>query len=154
MYFVDTFIGFLSLFISKEWLFIVSVYTLASIGISVVFGHLYQYSKYRLFYILNRLPLNQLPLISKWIPNNEENKLLYMIEYLESSLKQIQTEIESIPDDKVKTDVFKMFQSVSNYFHLSQQFLKSKYDSVSVEIMRTKTKQVTDEIFDLIEKYR
>jgi len=77
-----------------------------------------------------------------------------MIEYLESSLKQIQTEIESIPDDKVKTDVFKMFQSVSNYFHLSQQFLKSKYDSVSVEIMRTKTKQVTDEIFDLIEKYR
>lgn len=154
MYFVDTFIGFLSLFISKEWLFIVSVYTLASIGISVVFGHIYQYSKYRLFYILNRLPLNQLPLISKWIPNNEENKLLYMIEYLESSLKQIQTEIESIPDDKVKTDVFKMFQSVSNYFHLSQQFLKSKYDSVSVEIMRTKTKQVTDEIFDLIEKYR
>lgn len=145
MYFVDTFIGFLSLFISKEWLFIVSVYTLASIGISVVFGHIYQYSKIKLIENLHRLPI---------VPPKQEDKISFMVAYLQSSLKQIETEIESIEDEESKKDILKMFHSVSDYFHLSQQFLKSKYDSVSIEIMRTKTKQITDEIFDLIEKYR
>ena len=124
--------GIHALFISKEWLYIVALYTLATIGMSSVIRHTYQYSKYKVTKNINRIPY-----ISKWTPKYKDtfdDNLSYMSDYFNSSLKQIETGIESIQDEKVKTDARKMFLSLSKYF----------------QTIGTKS----NEIFDLMQKYR
>ena len=148
MYFIDTFIGFISQFINKEWIFVVSIYTLASIGSTVVISNLYSYTKKKIVYNLHKIPL-----INRWI-TQDENSSVMVIDYLTCSLKQIEKEIDSIEDEKLKTDVMKTYESINSYLSLAKETLASKYNSIHIENMRIKTKLVTDEIFDLVKKYR
>jgi len=149
MYFIDTLIGFYTLLLSKEWFYFVSLYTFASIGVSVVFSHTFNYASGKALQCIL-----QIPYFKRFLPGFVAHKFDYTLDNLYQIIKNMETEIESIQDEKVKDDVRSLLTTMTNYFQDTKVFIQSKYDSMNIENMRIKTNQLTDDIFSIMKKYR
>lgn len=139
--------------IYMDLFYIVAIYIFTTIGVASVVGQFWDYTKRKL--ILNIAP--RLPFLYRWVSppkDGIDENMETITGYLQMVIKQIGSEIDKLPDERTRSDVKKVYLRFQEYNKMTQNYFKEKYNSVQLNNFKQKTKEMVDEIFDLMDRYR
>jgi hypothetical protein len=135
-----------------ESLRLLAFYTLALIGAGTVCRSGVNYLKKESLYLLQtRFPGIYVWLNSKygWIDDQWTTEIEKILPFT----KELEKEIEKIEDEKLKDDVKKTLNQVTQLILYTQEILQNKNDYLSMTQLKFRFHDMTNQLFTLFEQY-